>query len=218
MIRLMIRDVKLAVRSGGGFGLGLAFFLIVTIMVPFAIGPEPDLLTRVAPGVLWVGALLACLLSLDRIFQLDFEDGSLDLLATAPIPLEGVVVSKALAHWLTTGVPLTVAAPFFAILLNLPSAGYLWLIVTLLIGTPALSMIGAFGAALTVGVKRGGLLISLLVLPLYVPTLIFGSEAAQRGAEGLPALSLLALLAGVSLGSLAILPFAAAAALRVNLR
>ena len=218
MIRLLSRDLKLAVRAGGGFGLGLAFFLIVTLLVPFGVGPDSGLLARIAPGILWIGALLACLLSLDRIFQLDFEDGSLDLLATAPIPLEGVVAVKALAHWLTTGLPLTLAAPVFGIFLSLPEAGYVWLVASLALGTPALSMIGAFGAALTVGLKRGGLLLSLLVLPLYVPTLIYGTEAARRGAEGLATGTPLLMLAGITCGTVALLPLAAAAAIRVNLR
>lgn len=218
MIRLLARDLRLSLRSGGGFGLGLAFFLIVTVLVPFGIGPDVALLSQIAPGSLWIGAVLACLLSLDRMFQLDFEDGSLDQLATAPIPLEAVVAIKALAHWLTTGLPLTLAAPLFAILLNLPGPGYGWLVMSLLIGTPALSMIGAFGAALTVGLKRGGLLLSLLVLPLYLPTLIFGTEMARRGAAGLDPQTPLFLLAGISLAVIALMPFAAGAALRVNLR
>ncbi len=218
MIGLLARDLKLAIRAGGGFGLGLAFFLVVTVLVPFGVGPRPELLARIAPGILWLGALLACLLSLDRIFQLDFEDGSLDLLATAPIPLEGVVATKALAHWLTSGLPLTLAAPVLGVMLNLPSAGFGWLVISLLIGTPALSMIGAFGAALTVGLKRGGLLLSLLVLPLYVPTLIFGAEVARRGAEALAPGTPLLMSAGITAGAIAVLPFAAAAAIRVNLR
>ena len=147
MIRLLTRDLALAVRAGGGFGLGLAFFLITVVLVPFGVGPEAALLSRIAPGILWIGAVLACLLSLDRIFQLDFEDGSLDLLVTAPIPMEGVVAVKALAHWLTTGLPLVLAAPVFGVLLNLPGPGYGWLVASLALGTPALSMIGAFGAA-----------------------------------------------------------------------
>lgn len=218
MIALLARDLRLALRAGGGFGLGLAFFLIVSTLVPFGVGPEGALLARIAPGILWVGALLACLLSLDRIFQLDFEDGSLDLLATAPIPMEGIVAIKALAHWLTTGLPLTLAAPALGLLMNLAWPGHLWIFVTLLLGTPALSMIGAFGAALTVGLKRGGLLLSLLVLPLYVPTLIFGAEAAARGIAGTDALTPLLMLAGITAGTVALLPFAAAAALRINLR
>lgn len=218
MIALLLRDLRLATRAGGGFGLGLAFFLIIAVLVPLGVGPDPALLGRIAPGILWVGALLACLLSLDRIFALDFEDGSLDLLATAPVPLEGVVAVKALAHWLVTGLPLTLISPALAVLLNLPAAGYGWLLLTLLLGTPALSLIGAFGAALTVGLKRGGLLLSLLVLPLYVPTLIFGAEALRRGAAGLEATTPLLLLCGITAGAAALLPFAAAAAIRVNLR
>ncbi|WP_417207940.1 heme exporter protein CcmB [Antarctobacter sp.] len=218
MIALLTRDLRLAVRAGGGFGLGLAFFLIVTVLVPFAVGPQTGLLTQIAPGVLWIGALLACLLSLDRIFALDWEDGSLDLLATAPLPMEGIVSVKALAHWITTGLPLVLAAPLLGVLLNLAGPGYLWLFVSLAIGTPALSVIGTFGAALTVGLKRGGLLMSLLVLPLYVPTLIFGAEVARRGAEGLAVETPLLMLAGISFGVTALLPFASAAVLRINLR
>jgi heme exporter protein B len=218
LIALLMRDLKLAFRAGGGFGLGLAFFLIVTIMVPFSVGPQSDLLSQIAPGVLWLGALLACLLSLDRLLALDWEDGSLDLLATAPLPLESTVTIKSLAHWLTTGLPLVLAAPVLGVLLNLPAAGYLWLVVSLVLGTPALSVIGTFGAALTVGLKRGGLLLSLLVLPLYVPTLIFGAEVARRGAIGMDTQTPLLMLAGITAASIALLPFASAAVLRVNLR
>ncbi|SDE05507.1 heme exporter protein CcmB [Limimaricola pyoseonensis] len=212
------RDLRLAVRAGGGFGLGLAFFLIVVVLVPFGVGPETEILSRIAPGILWVAALLAALLSLDRIFALDHEDGSLPLLATAPLPLEGLALAKALAHWLTTGLPLVVAAPILGVLLHLSGPGMLWLLVSLAIGTPALSLIGTFGAALTVGLRRGGLLLSLIVLPLYVPVLIFGAEAARRGADGLSVATPLLLLGGIGLGCAALLPFAAAAALRVTLR
>src|SRR3990167_7400548 len=177
MIALLIRDLRLAIRAGGGFGLGLAFFLLVAVIVPLGVGPEQAVLAKIAPGILWVGALLACLLSLDRIFALDFEDGSLDLLATSPMPLEGVVAVKSLAHWLVTGLPLVLAAPV-----------------------------------------RGGLLMSLLVLPLYIPTLIFGAEVVKRGAQGLAVGTPLALLAGITAGAVALLPFASAAAIRVNLR
>ncbi|PWE27244.1 heme exporter protein CcmB [Pararhodobacter marinus] len=218
MIALLIRDLRLAFRAGGGFGLGLGFFLILAVLVPLGVGPDPATLGLIAPGILWVGALLACLLSLDRIFALDHEDGSLDLLATSPIPLEGVVAIKALAHWITTGLPLALAAPVLAILLNLATPGFGVLIVSLVLGTPALSMIGAFGAALTVGLKRGGLLMSLLVLPLYMPTLVFGAQAVTRAAQGLDAVTPLLLLAGITAGSVALLPFAAAFALRINLR
>lgn len=218
MIALLARDLRLAVRAGGGFGLGLAFFLIVVTLVPFGVGPRTQLLAAIAPGILWLGALLACLLSLDRIFALDWEDGSLDLLATAPLPMEGAVSVKALAHWLTTGLPLVLASPVFALLLSLPADGYGPTVLSLLLGTPALSVIGTFGAALTVGLKRGGLLLSLLVLPLYMPTLIFGAEMARRGAEGLDYSTPLLMLAGITCGTIALLPFASAAVLRVNLR
>jgi heme exporter protein B len=218
MLGLLRRDLTLAFRAGGGFGLSLAFFLIFATLVPFGVGPETMVLETIAPGILWLGALLACLLSLDRIFQLDWEDGTLDLLATAPVPLEGVAAMKALGHWITTGLPLVLASPVLGLLLNLPGAAYVWLLASLAVGTPALSAIGTFGAALTVGIKRGGLLLSLLVLPLYVPTLIFGALSVIRGAEGQDATTPLLLLAGITLGSLATLPFAAAAALRVNLR
>jgi len=218
VIALLKRDLALAIRAGGGFGLGLAFFLIVVTLVPFGVGPQSELLSRIAPGILWLGALLACLLSLDRILALDWEDGSLDLLATAPLPMEGIVSIKALAHWLTTGLPLVLAAPVFGVLLNLAGPGFVWLTLSLAIGTPALSVIGTFGAALTVGLKRGGLLMSLLVLPLYVPTLIFGAEVARRGAEGMAVETPLMMLAGISCAVIALLPFASAAVLRVNLR
>lgn len=218
MIALLIRDLKLAIRAGGGFGLGLAFFLIVCTLVPFSVGPQSELLARIAAGILWLGALLACLLSLDRIFALDYEDGSLDLLATAPLPLEGAVSIKALAHWLTTGLPLVLASPFLGLLLNLPSQGYFWLVTSLAMGTPALSVIGTFGSALTVGLKRGGMLLSLLVLPLYVPTLIFGAEVARRGVEGMETQTAFLMLSGISLATIALLPFASAAVIRINLR
>lgn len=212
------RDVALGFRAGGGFGLGLGFFLILAVLVPLGVGPSPELLSRVAPGILWVGALLASLLTLDRLFATDWEDGTLEALATAPLPMEGVAAAKAAAHWVLTGLPLTLAAPALGVLLNLPAAGTIWLVASLAVGTPALSMIGAFGAALTVGLKRGGLVLSLIVLPLYVPTLVFGAEAVRRGADGQDGLTALLLLAGVTLGSVAALPIAASAAIRVNLR
>ncbi len=218
MRALVLRDIRLAIRAGGGFGLGLAFFLMVAVLVPLGVGPEGALLARIAPGILWVGALLACLLSLDRMFALDFEDGSLDLLAVSPLPLEGVAAMKALAHWLVTGLPLVVISPVLGLLLSLQPGGYLWLVVSLACGSPALSLIGGFGAALTVGLKRGGLILSLIVLPMYVPTLVFGAEVVRRGAAGSDVTVPLLLLAAISLGSAAVLPFACAAALRANLR
>ena len=218
MLALLIRDLRLATRAGGGFGLGVAFFLILCTLVPFGVGADTSVLRPIAPGILWLGALLACLLSLDRIFALDHDDGSLDLLATAPLPLEGVVAIKAVAHWITTGLPLIAAAPVFGLLLHLPGASMPWLVLSLLIGTPALSMLGAFGAAITVGLRRGGLLLSLLVLPLYIPTLIFGVELIRRAGSGEDPLTPLVFLAGITAGVVALIPFAAAAALRVNLR
>lgn len=218
MIQLFTRDIGLAVRSGGGFGLALIFFLIVVVLIPFALGPDQSALALVAPGVLWLGALLACLLSLDRIFGLDYEDGSLDLLATSPLPLESVYIAKAAAHWLTTGLPLALAAPLLGVLLNLSFESGKVLCFSLLLGTPALSLIGAFGASLTLGVKRGGLLLSLLVLPLYVPTLIFGSQAVRSASLGQTFDVPLVLILAISLGAAAILPFASGVALRVNLR
>jgi heme exporter protein B len=161
---------------------------------------------------------LACLLSLDRIFALDYEDGSLALLATSPLPLEGAALIKAIAHWLTTGLPLTLAAPMLGVLLHMNSEAYGYLFISLALGTPALSIIGTFGAALTVGLRRGGLLLSLLVLPLYVPTLVFGAEAVRRGAAGMDVTTPFVMLAGITAGAFALLPFASAAALRVNLR
>ena len=218
MIALLLRDMRLAMRAGGGFGLSLAFFLIVVVLVPFGVGPEMGLLSKIAPGVLWVGALLACLLSLDRIFALDFEDGTLDLLATAPLPLEAVVSVKSLAHWITTGLPLVLAAPVLGVLLGLQSDAFYWIVLSLLLGTPALSVIGTFGAALTVGLKRGGLLLSLLVLPLYVPTLIFGAELARRGIAEMDVGTPISLLLGITFACIALLPFASAAVLKINLR
>ena len=218
MTALLIRDLRLAIRAGGGFGLGLVFFLMVAVLVPLGVGPEVQVLRQIAPGVLWVGALLACLLTLDRLFALDFEDGSLDLLATSPIPMEGVVAVKSLAHWLVTGLPLALVSPVLGLLMNLAPDGYVWLVVALAVGTPALSVIGGFGAALTVGLKRGGLLLSLLVLPMYMPSLIFGVEVVKRGSVGDPVATPLMLLAGITLASVALLPFASAAAIRANLR
>lgn len=217
MSALLMRDLAIAVRAGGGFGLALAFYLILAVLVPLGVGPDQARLGAIAPGILWVGALLAALLSLDRLFALDYEDGSLDLIATSPLPMEAAVLAKAAAHWLTTGLPLSLMAPVLGVLLGLAPGAQPWLVLSLLIGTPALSVIGAFGAALTVGLRRGGLLMSLLVLPLYVPTLVFGAETVIRGGAGLPTGTALALLGAITLGAVAALPFAAAAALRINL-
>lgn len=214
---LLRRELTLALRAGGGAGLGLAFFLIVIMLIPFGVGPETATLGLIAPGVLWVAALLACLLSLDRLFQQDAEDGTLDILALSPVPMEGLVIVKAFGHWLTTGVPLVIASPVLGLTLNLALPAYPWLIAALLVGTPALSALGAIGAALTVGVRRGGLLLSILVLPLYIPTLIFGAQVVSLAAKGLDPTIAMMLLAGTSLFAVAASPFAAAAALRVHL-
>ncbi len=217
-LAVLARELTLAFRSGGGAGLGLGFFLIVVLLVPLGVGPEPGRLAGLAAGTLWIGALLACLLSLDRLFQADQEDGTLDILALSPLPLETLVALKAAAHWLTTGLPLVAAAPLLALTLQLPAPAYPWLAASLAVGTPGLSFLGAIGAAVTVGIRRGGLLLSLLVLPLYLPTLIFGARTAAVAAGGGDPRPAFMLLAGLTLFILALAPFAAAAALRANLR
>lgn len=218
MLALLTRDITLSLRSGGGFGLALAFFLILVLIVPLGIGHDLALLAQIAPGILWIGALLSCLLSLDRIFQLDAEDGTLDALVTAPLPLSGIALAKTAAHWITTGLPLTFASAPLGYLLNLPAPGYLWLMASLAVGTLSLSVLGMFGAALTVGIKRGGLLLSLLVMPLYIPTLILGSQTVIRAINGDPSAPTFILLSGLTLLTTATVPFAASMALRANLR
>ncbi|MGB0504758.1 MAG: heme exporter protein CcmB [Pikeienuella sp.] len=217
-LSLLLRDLTLAFRIGGGGMMAVAFFVISVTLIPIGAGSTPEVLTLFAGGLLWSSALLACLLSLDRLFQADFEDGSLDLIFLSPTSLELAVLAKAVAHWLTTGVPLIIAAPLLAVTLNLSPDAYGPLILSLLIGTPALSLIGAVGAALTVGVRRGGLLLSLLVLPLYLPTMVLGSRAVERASTGLDYSAPLILIGAVTLITIAIAPFAAAAALRVNMR
>jgi len=218
---LLLRDIRLAAGVGGGGGMAAFFFLVVVAIVPLGVGPDRPMLERLAPGMLWVALLLAALLTLDRLFQADNEDGSLDLLSAGPLPLELVAVAKSLAHWLVTGLPLVIAAPVLGLLLSLPPETMPSLILAMLVGTPALSFIGAVGAALTVGIRRGGLLASLLVLPFYIPVLIFGvgaASAASAGFEGEAGRQALLLLGAITLGSLVIGPFGAAAALRANLR
>ena len=218
ILRLIRRDVSLALRLGGGGGIGVAFFVLCVVLVPLGVGPETGTLSRIAAGMLWIAALLLALLSLDRLFQADFEDGSLDQLMLAPVPLEQVVLAKSIAHWLTTGLPMTVIAPILGLTLALPADVLPVLILGLAIGTPALSLIGAIGAALTVGIRRGGLLLSILVLPLYLPTLIFGARATQLALLDLNPTPALALTGVITLIALATAPFAAAAALRINAR
>ncbi|HUF87234.1 MAG TPA: heme exporter protein CcmB [Thermohalobaculum sp.] len=215
---LVGRDLRLALRLGGGGGIGVAFFVLAVVLIPLGVGREVATLARIAGGVLWIAALLAALLSLDRIFQADFEDGSLDQLVLAPLTLEQVTLAKCVAHWLTTGLPVTLVAPLLGAMLQLPAQALPALALSMALGTPALSLIGAVGAAITVGVRRGGLLLSILVLPLYIPTLVFGARAVERALVDLSPWPSLMLVAALSLFAAALAPFAAAAALRINLR
>ncbi len=217
MIALLRREIQIATRAGGGALLGLVFFLIVILITALGLGRDTDLLGRAAPGAIWAAALLACLLSLDRLFQADYEDGSLESLALVPMPLEMVVLVKAFGHWLTTGLPLVIGAPVMGLMMNLSETGYLTLIGSLFVGTLSLSAIGAIGAALTLGVRRGGLLLSLLVMPLFVPSLIFGVRAVQEASVGRDPTTAVMLLGGVTLFSLVLSPIAAAKALRINM-
>ncbi len=215
---LIVRDLRLAVRVGGGALIGVLFFLIVVTLVPFAVGPDLALLARMGPAILWLGALLASLLALDRLLAIDHEDGSLDLMLTARVPLELAISVKALAHWLTTGLPLVVAAPLLGLLLNLDPKATGAVAVTLLAGTPALTFIGLIGAALTVALRRGGLLLAILVLPLTVPVLIFGVAASNAAIVGpVPFGTPFSILCALTLISLVIGPVAAAIALRQGL-
>jgi heme exporter protein B len=212
---LLLRDLRLAVRVGGGAFIGVLFFLIVVTLVPFAIGPDLALLARIGPAILWLGALLANLLALDRLVAMDLEDGSLDLILTARAPLELTLAAKAIAHWLTTGLPLVVAAPLLGLLLNLGPEATGAVVLTLLAGTPALTFIGLIGAALTVALRRGGLLLPVLILPLTVPVLIFGVAAANAAITGpLPFGTPFSILCALTLASVVVGPFAAAVALR----
>jgi heme exporter protein B len=212
---LLIRDMRLAVRVGGGALVGVLFFLIVVTLMPFAIGPDLVLLSRIGPAILWLGALLASLLALDRIITADAEDGSLDLILMARVPLELAVAVKALAHWLTTGIPLVIAAPLLGLLLNLDPKATGAVTLTLLAGTPALTFIGLIGAALTVTLRRGGLLLAVLILPLTIPVLIFGVAASNAAIIGpVPFGTPFTILCALTLMSLVVGPFAAAAALR----
>jgi heme exporter protein B len=212
---LFARDVRLAIRVGGGGGIGVLFFLIVVVLMPFAIGPELTLLARIGPAILWLGALLASLLTLDRLFTIDHEDGSLDLILMSGTPLELAVAAKAAAHWLTTGLPLVIAAPLLGLFMNLDAKASAAVTLTLLAGTPALTFIGLIGAALSVALRRGGLLLAVLVLPLTVPVLIFGVAASNAAIIGpLPFGAPFTILCALMLTSLVVGIFAAAAALR----
>lgn len=214
---IIARDIRLAAGRGGGIGTALGFYLIVVSLIPLGLGPDANLLARIAPGVLWVALLLSALLSADQIFANDEADGSLDILSMAPIPLEAVTFAKIAAHWLSTAVPLVLMAPVLGLLLNLEAASYPTLLASMLVGSPAISAIGAIGAALTLRARKGGQLVALLALPLYVPTLIFGVtsvEAGQTSPSG--ATAPLLILAAISLAAMVLGPFAAAAALRAR--
>jgi heme exporter protein B len=218
LFALIVRDLRLAVRVGGGALMGALFFLIVVVMVPFAVGPDLKLLAHIGPAILWLGALLASLLALDRLFATDYEDGSLDLLMTSGMPLELSVAAKAIAHWLTTCLPLVIITPLLALMLNVEIGSMGVLMLTLLTGTPALTFIGLIGAALSVALRRGGLLLAVLVLPLTIPVLIFGVAAANAAIAGTaPFGPPFTILCALSLASLVLGPIAAAAALRYGL-
>ena len=211
---LVGRDLRLALRQQADAAMIVLFFVLTAGIFPFGVGPEPNLLARIGPGVIWVTALLAMLLSLERVFLVDYEDGSLELLVLGPLPMELVVLAKVLAHWLTTGLPLIVAAPVIALLYNLDPAALPVLLLAMLLGTPVLSLIGAVGAGLILGARRGGVLIPLLVLPLTIPVLIFGVAAVDAALAELGARPYLLILGAMLLAALALTPWAAAAALR----
>lgn len=211
---ILKRDLRLAMRQGMDSIMVVMFFVIVVVLFPFGVGPEPNILARIGPGVIWAAALLASMLSLERLFQTDYEDGSLELLALQPMALEVAVMAKIAAHWLTTGAPLIVAAPILAVLMNMPEEGFWPLIGALALGTPALSLIGAIGAALILGSRRGGILLSLLILPLYIPVLIFGVSAVDAVIAGFEAKPQFLILGGILVAALPLCPWASSAALR----
>jgi len=215
-VTLLVRDLRLSVREGGGAALALGFFALVATLVPLGVGPDMMVLSKVGAGILWVGALLAALLSLDRLFQADYEDGSLDLIALSPLPLEGAAAAKILAHWLSTGLPLTLLSPVLSVLFDLPMGAVLVLAGSMALGTPAVSAAGAIGASLTLSLRRGGLILPLIVLPLLTPAVIFGTgmvEAATSGLEG----GAFGFLAAFSIVTVLLSPFVAAMAVRLNL-
>jgi heme exporter protein B len=212
---IFARDLVLAFRVGGGAGIGVMFFLAIVAIVPFAVGPDLPILARIGPAILWIGALLASLLGLDRIFSADHEDGSLDLIQLAPVPLELIAATKGAAHWVATGLPLVIAAPLLGLLLGLDATALGAVTLTLLVGTPALTFLGLVGAALAVALPRGGLLVAVLILPLAVPILIFGAAATGAAAGGaMPFGTPLRLITALSLAFLVLGPVAAAAAIR----
>lgn len=218
-LTLIIGDLRLARRQGGALTTALGFYLIVVAALPLGLGPDLNLLSRIAPGVLWVALLLSALLTADRMFQDDFEDGTLEILALGPLPLEMVALAKSIAHWLTVGVPLLLLAPLLALMLNMEPRAYGPLTLTLIAGTPAVSFLAAIGSALTLGLRRAGVLLPLLILPLYVPILIFGVAAIDAVVTGPGSFAApFTVLCAATLASAVLAPLAAAAALRLNLQ
>ena len=211
---ILKRDLYLAMRQGVDNIMVVMFFVLVVIMFPFGVGPELNILARISSGVIWVAALLASILSLERLFQIDYEDGSLELLSLSSIALEVVVLAKVTAHWLTTGLPLIIAAPLLAVLLNMNKEGFLVLILALVVGTPSLSLVGAVGAALILGARRGGVLLALIILPLYIPVLIFGVSAVDAVINGFEAKAQLLILGAFLVAALPLCTWAAAAGIK----
>ena len=211
---ILLRDLRLALRQGGDAATVVLFFVLAASLFPFGVGPEPNLLARIAAGIIWVTALLSVMLGLDRLFLADHEDGSLEAMMTSPVPAMGLVVAKCAAHWLMSGLPLILATPILALFLQLPAEGLPAMLVALALGTPTMVLVGAIGAALVLGARRGGVLLALLVLPLTVPVLVFGVAAVDAAVAGLPARPHLLVLGAMLLTALALAPFAAAAALR----
>jgi heme exporter protein B len=211
---LVRRDIRLSIRQGMDSLMAVVFFVLACVLFPLGVGPEPETLSRIASGIICVAALLAAMLSLERLFQADFEDGSLEQMALSPLPLAIIVLAKVAAHWLTTGLPLIAASPLLAILLHLEPRAFPTLVAALALATPSLSLIGAVGAALVLGARRGGMLLALLILPLYIPVLIFAVAAVDAGALGFPVRPHLMLLGGMFAGALVLAPWTAAAAVR----
>lgn len=216
-LQVLIRDLTLAFRHRGEMANPLLFFVIVVTLFPLGVGPTPSVLENIAPGIIWVAALLSAMLSLDGMFRSDFEDGSLEQITLSHHPLSVLVLAKIIAHWLITGLPLIFVAPLLGVLLYLPTDAMITLVITLALGTPILSLVGAIGMGLTVGLKRGGVLLSLLILPLYIPVLIFGSMAVNESAAGLPVDGYIYILGALLLFTLALSPIATAASTRISI-
>lgn len=210
------RDLKMGIRKQSELLNPVFFFVLVVSLFPLGVGPSPQMLSEIAPGVIWVAALLATLLSMERLFRSDYDDGSLEQLILSPHPLPLLVLAKVTAHWLITGLPLMLVSPLLGVLLHLPGEAIRTLPLTLLLGTPLLSLLGAIGVGLTVGLRRGGVLLTLLVLPLYIPALIFGSSAISAASIGLPFNGQLAMLGAMLAMALTLAPFAVAAGLRIS--